>query len=326
MDDNVSNPAEAHLPAEVLRLSHNLEAHDVTLPKDSDGYRMREKLLREMYGRFGKNAEMEEIYRWFQGVDRTRRTDWTEEAVSALRELPDRCPKEDGEWKRVDISKDDYWVWVKSEAVEEGFISQSELIKVYVSPEDTLEISAMFTEAVSTLLRRARYTFYSKAARVCRNDPICFWVTEHDYPILEEFFGTGRYTLTEKLPFVAYLNGLGIGREAISWTSQNGIQAILIAAYLSMKDNEEDLDLEEMYSLMVKGWNGELGEDHPIQEKFMCENAQVIMILLETIDVITGNTPLDRNNLLLRGEGRLWRALRHGNSWIEVAKEYSRGD
>lgn len=324
MDDNISNPAEARLPAEVLRLSHNLEAHDVTLPKDSDGYRTREELLRELYGRFGKNAKMEQIYRWFQGVDETRETDWTKEAISALHDLPDRCPKEDGEWKRVDISTDDYWIWVKSEAEEEGFISQTELIKVYASPENVLEISAMFTEAVSTLLRRARYTFYSKAARICRNDPICFWVTEHDYPILEEFFENGRYTLTETLPFVAYHNGLGIGREAMSWTSQNGVQAILIATYLSMKDDAEDLDLEEMYSLMVKGWNRELGEDHPMQEEFGYENAQILMILLETIDAITSNASLDRNSLLLRGEGRLWRALKEGRSWTEVAVEYSR--
>ncbi len=55
---------------------------------------------------------------------------------------------------------------------------------------------------------------------------------------------------------------------------------------------------------------------------FQYTRAQTVLLLLDTMDVITGKTVLDNNHLLLQENGYIWRALGQASSWTQAERNY----
>ena len=83
-----------------------------------------------------------------------------------------------------------------------------------------------------------------------------------------------------------------------------------------------DVDLGEMYSLMMQAWNGDLPDKHPLSEALRYERAQTILLLLDTMDLLTGKTVFTDDHFLLQENGCLWHALGMASSWEKAEKEY----
>ena len=64
-----------------------------------------------------------------------------------------------------------------------------------------------------------------------------------------------------------------------------------------------------MYAQYVRAWNGDLPKDHPMSKEFRNANAQELLILLETLDVLLGSSERADGCLLLNGDASLWYAL-----------------
>lgn len=60
------------------------------------------------------------------------------------------------------------------------------------------------------------------------------------------------------------------------------------------------------------------------KRSFRNENAQLLLTLLDTIDVITGKTAIDDGHLLLQQDEALWDALCWSNNWYQVGKRSGR--
>ena len=206
---------------------------------------------------------------------------------------------------------------------EEGY-SDMALIKVYISVSDAEMIVAVFEDVIRYLLNNGEHLFHAKVSRYERNDHICLWVGKEDFLQLEKYIQKYDDILITPLPFVAYRGKLGISREFYSWESHNGVQSGLICTYLNIVDSRENIDLLEMYSLFVRGWNGDLNDEHLFTKEYKNENAQALLILLESINVILGNTEITDDHLLLNGDGDLWYALGSSKNWYEVGKKVIR--
>ena len=197
-----------------------------------------------------------------------------------------------------------------------------ECIKVYVSVPDDRTVSELFIGAVTELFSFAINTFHAKASKWKRRDAMCFWVSANDYLTLKECLHKQSSEICRKLPFIAYDGNLGIGREMASWDSQSGIQSKLICAYFSTKDCAEDVSLNEMYSLFVQGWNGDLPDEHPMTVQFKTGAAQILLVLLESIRSIIEDTEMSRNNLLLSDDNELWDNLCNSRNWADVGDRF----
>ena len=125
------------------------------------------------------------------------------------------------------------------------------------------------------------------------------------------------------MPFIAYCGRLGISRELATFDSHNSEQALLISSYFNSLEKEEDVSLSRMYDLLIKAWNQEISADHPVMKAFQYTRAQTVLILLDTMDVITGKTVLDNNHLFLQENGYIWRALGQASSWTQAERKYN---
>lgn len=171
---------------------------------------------------------------------------------------------------------------------------------------------------VSFLVQICNRRFHAKVSRYKRSDQICLWIPREDFFALERHIATFDEELVTPLPFVAYRNKLGISREFCKWDSHNGAQATLISCYLQQIKDEAEIDAIDMYSLYVRAWNGELDESHPFTKEFKRNDAQELLVLLETLDVILGNATLTDDCLLLSNDGSLWGDLGCAKNWHAV--------
>ena len=80
----------------------------------------------------------------------------------------------------------------------------------------------------------------------------------------------------------------------------NSEQALLISSYFNSLEKEEDVSLSRMYDLLIKAWNQEISADHPVMKAFQYTRAQTVLLLLDTMDVITGKTVLGNDHLFLQ--------------------------
>ena len=149
---------------------------------------------------------------------------------------------------------------------------------------------------------------------------MCFWVSRNDFDLLEKYFADCRNITGGAMPFIAYRGKLGISRELATFDSHNSLQAQLISSYFNSLDNVDEVDLGKLYSLLLKAWNGELKEGHPVRKAFQYSRVQSILLLLDTMDILTGKTRLDDDHLFLQENESLWRALGQAACWEEVEK------
>jgi len=301
--------------------SQNASIREFSLPQDSKSYQEREKFLRELFIEFGKSDSMLKIYRRMHNVDSSVHTDWSKENFESLQKITAQNAYR-WKWVRLD-GNDNFWDYVKVGALhKENEIHNCEMIKVYVSIDDDVHVATIFIDAITSLLSCGINSFYAKVSKYKRNDVMCFWLSKHDYHVLSDCLSTYQTELRQKLPFIAYHNNLGIGREMASWDSQSAIQAELITTYFSLVQKPEDISLSEMYHLFVKGWNNDLDAEHPMTKKYKETNAQILLVLLDSIDVITGKTVMDDKHLLLQDDRAIWEALCDGENWAAVGERY----
>ena len=197
------------------------------------------------------------------------------------------------------------------------------LIKVYISVADEDNILPVFGDAVKFLIQQGKHRFHAKVARRRRSDHICLWTAGEDFFALENYLKKYDKDLITPLPFIAYRNKLGISREFYSWDSHNGVQASMISLYLKHIENIADVEVLTMYSEYVKAWNGELPDDHYLTKEYKRSNTQEFLILIETLDVLLGNSKITDDHFLLNGDEALWMALGESKNWWQVGKKMS---
>lgn len=256
-------------------------------------------------------------------VDNNVRSDWNEKNYNLLKQELDKFADR---WKHLNIDKhNNHWCFVNGTPKnEDDEISCLMYIKMYISVPDDIHISTLFMDAVRVLAEKCINSFTAKVSKYKRHDAICIWVSRHDFFLMEQFCKSLEDEICRKLPFIVYRGNIGIGREMASWDSQSGIQCRLFAAYFSMKERPEDISLSEMYSLFVQGWNGDLPDDHPMAKEFKSENAQIMLVLLDSLDVNLGITELNDQHIFLQDDKRIWSPLCDENCWADVGERYLR--
>ena len=279
-------------------------------------------LLQLLYAHKGPKIVQRDVYDSIQGLnEHAGRLHGISEALQKLKELA--CARIGINRCSIDIH-DDYWGRFDFEYGEDNReYDDLSLVKVYLSTRDHTNCVALFQDVVTFLAQTCRHRFHAKVSRYKRSDQICLWVPRRDFFALERHIASYDELVTP-LPFVAYRNKLGVSREFCSWDSHNGVQATLISCYLQQMGDEASIDVLDMYSMYVRAWNGELDEDHPLTKEFMHSNAQELLILLETLDVLLGNAELTDDCLLLNGDGSLWYALGSARNWHAVQTSIER--
>lgn len=312
----------AALPDACPRLSKFMGVRELAM--EAACTHSREKLnaiLRDLYVRYAPNLSVDEVYGAIQCIDQSDTP--ALDVGETLRGLEEearlsgcfRCQinAHDRHWGRLDLERCEH---------EPGYDDLS-LIKVYLSP---LEEKALgfFESLVSFLIREGSHRFHAKVARRARGDRICIWTARDDFFALEERLQSWDVALHTPLPFVAYRSKMGVSRELASWDSHNSTQTDLIVHYLKSINDASEIDVIEMYAQYVKAWNADLPEDHPLSTRFRRSDAQQLLLLLETLDVILGNASLADDCLLLGDNGRQWHALAHARNWHEAGERLLR--
>jgi hypothetical protein len=306
---------------EVSSLNAGLKTY--ILQQENPAYSAREEILKDLFRRYGKDADQYVIYEDLQGIDRSVDTGLCRDNIESLKELAASMPDK---WKDcfTDTGYDRWWKFsVESALPAADWLSDLALIKVYVSLRDISKLSKVFCETVRLLLAYSDNRFHAKVSRVKRKDSMCFWVSRHAFHILESHFSECSDVIGGAMPFIAYRGRLGISRELATFDSHNSEQALLISSYFNSLEKEEDVSLSRMYDLLIKAWNQEISADHPVMKAFQYTRAQTVLILLDTMDVITGKTVLDNDHLFLQENGNIWRALGQASSWVQAERNYN---
>lgn len=311
------------LPDGVHISSRNVGIRDYLIDTDTPAYQKLEQLVRGLFVKFGSNANHTDLFQEIHCVDDNVRSDWNEKYYNRLKQELDKYADR---WKHLNIDKhNNHWCFVNGTPPnEDDEISSLMYIKMYISVPDDIHISTLFMDVVKVLADKGINSFTAKVSKYKRHDAICIWVSRQDFFLMEQFFKSREDEICRKLPFIVYRGNIGIGREMASWDSQSGIQCQLFAAYFSMKERPEDISLSEMYSLFVQGWNGDLPDDHPMTKEFKSENAQIMLVLLDSLDVNLGITELNDQHIFLQDDKRTWSPLCDENCWADVGEEYLR--
>ena len=276
-------------------------------------------ILKGLFDAHGRKIVLHDVYDAIQGFrKKEKKTKRVTSTIDSLKTYADSLEKIYSCWTDT---HDDYWgkIDIKRVEHEKGYGDMA-LIKVYISVSDRERIIEVFEDIIRFLIDKGEHVFHSKVSRFERNDHICLWVGREDFFLLEKYIYKYDNILFTPLTFVAYRGKLGISREFYSWDSHNGVQSGLICTYLKTIDSREKIDLIDMYKLFVRGWNGDLDEDHPLTKEFKKENAQALLILLESLNVILGNEVITDDHLLLNGDGDFWMKLGQSKNWFEVGE------
>ena len=306
----------------MIKPSVNAGIKEYEILRDTAGYLSRETLLKDLYRKYGSEASVYDIYEDLQGIDRSVNTGLEEDRFREFKEIAGSMP---GRWKdcRVSTGRDKWWKFsVESADPKASWLRDLALLKVYVSVDEPSRVMEVFCRTVRLLLEQSDNRFHAKVSRIKRKDSMCFWVSRYSCFLLQKFFEDNHHVIADALPFIAYRGKLGISRELATFDSHNSIQALLISRYFRTVKNKDEVDLGDMYSLMMQAWNGNLPDKHPLAEAFRYERAQTILLLLDTMDIITGKTDFTDEHFLLQENGCLWHALGIASSWEMAEKEY----
>lgn len=284
--------------------------------RNQERYDQMNHQLVDLYDQYGKDISQSQAYLIIQGVRNEE-----EKYVFPDGYLTDlkTYAEEQKNIYRVHSSRDENWLRLNiSRHADEPGYSDLALVKSYLSVADDMNCGEVFQQVVRFLIDFGIHRFHAKIARRKRSDHICLWTAREDFFRLEDYLQKSKIHLMKPLPFVAYRGEIGISREMFSWKSYNGVISGLIRNYLAMIDHREEISLLDMYALYVRAWNGDLAEDHPFTIEYKPANAQELLILLETLNVMVGGCELTDDHLLLNGNQKLWYALGQAKNWFEV--------
>lgn len=288
--------------------------------KNFEKYDQLNYILTDLYMRYGGEISLSNVYDYIQSLERN--ADYGDRIDKTLYSLKVAADSKNTFFECSVDSKSTSWgrfdLQVKEH--ESGF-SDMALVKVYLSLLDHGKIIRVFEETVVFLIEHCKHRFHAKVALDNRRDQICLWVSREDFFQLEGFLQKYNKDLYTALPFVAYRNNIGISREFWSWDSHNGVQAALITSYLKQVKDAETIDVVDMYAKYVRAWNGDLKEDDLMTSEFKRSNAQEFIVLLDSLDVMLGNSEITDDHILLNGDDDLWYSLGHAKNWYEVGRE-----
>ena len=290
---------------------------------DEDRHIKLNSILKELYLKRGREIRADEVY------DKLQNISGSDERIKGIDKLLEELQLNAEANKAVYSCsvnlRDHYWgrFDVSRQKSEPGY-SDMALIKVYLTAAEEKKILSIFGATVEFLINQGKHRFHAKVARRRRTDHICLWTAREDFFALEKYLKKVDKDLITPLPFIAYRNKLGISREFYSWDSHNGVQASMISLYLQHIDNISDVEVLTMYSEYVKAWNGELPDDHYLSKEYKRNNAQEFLILIETLDILLGNSKITDDHFLLNGDENLWMALGEAKNWFQIGKRWVR--
>ena len=259
-----------------------------------------------------------EVYEQMHNIEDVRVGEGLRKMLERLRQRAERAG-----CHHCRVDDDHHWGWFHLERHGKDKRNWDiALVKVYLTHRDQALSQVLFEDIVSYLIDEGGYRMHAKIARCRRDDHICLWVSRDDFHLVEDYAAEHATDLVCTLPFVAYRGKLGITREFCGWKSYNGVVSELIAAYLAQVDDASDIDVVEMYDAYVRAWNGDLGDNEAFTRAFKHSDAQELLVLLETLDVLLGNASLDDGHLLLNCDGDMWHALGSARNWFEVQQEF----
>ncbi|WP_185752390.1 hypothetical protein [Butyrivibrio sp. AE2032] len=280
-------------------------------------------VLMELYDKYGAEVYAQNVYFDIQHIGYCYENE--SEIRSVVGMLKDYADSKGCSYRCCIDVRDHDWAKIKYERFENdpGYGDMA-LIKVYISVIKSSEIIHVFDDVVRFLIDNGTHRFCAKTAIRERTDHICFWLGREDFFLLEKYVAKYDEILEKTLDFVPYRGKIGITREFYSWLSYNSFLSELIEVYLKDVEGRMGIDVLEMYSSYVKAWNGELEADSAFSKKFRESNAQELLVLLESLDVILGKATIEDDSILLSGDGELWRALGNSKNWYEVGVNIKR--
>lgn len=286
---------------------------------NKEKYKELNQILRQLYSLHGNQITSGTVYSFIQNMKQDKKTvSGIDEALVRLKERAEKegqshsctIDSDSTRWGRFDLQRFEK---------EPGY-SDISLVKVYLSVFNRERIVSVFEDVVGYLIKYSCHRFHAKVAFDFRNDQMCLWLAREDFFLLERYIKKYDEILFTPLPFIAYRNKMGISREFWTWDSHSGVQATLISSYLRQVDSVDQADVYDMYSKYVLAWNGAL-DGNMMASEFKKSNAQEFLILLESLDMILGNSSVGDDSILLNGDGQLWSALGHSKNWFEVGAE-----
>ena len=278
--------------------------------------------LKDLYEKYGQFANSNTIYRDFQQVgEYYENADEIRKAVSGLKAHADSSNTVES--CRIEID-DEYWAKIDVQRKDGTHLSDMSLVKVYVSVKETKDLLQIFDSTLRFLIDECSDLFHAKISVRERKDHICLWVSRMDFFMLENFLSKFEEALYSPLDFVPYRGKLGITREFFTWSSYNGQVSELIALYFNGVTSIDDIDVLDMYSKYVRAWNGDYDEKNKFADTFKKTNAQELIILLESLDVMLGNSTIHDESILLNSDGSMWCALGESKNWHDVGVQMGR--
>ena len=242
---------------------------------DTESYKSRELLLQNLYDKYGSDVDYEKLYREFQTVNEDIVTD-IEPKVCEFGKLN----KSGLLWTNADR----YWLYVNKRNV-----SSMDIIKVYATPLDTTLLFDIYYGAVS-LLSEGEHGFASKASKIQRLDPLCFWVEREDFFRLEEYLR--QFDLERALPFIPYRGNIGISRETVE--SYNKSLSQLMALYFATRPLR--VNLVDMYHLLLSMVNEQINAKF---DTFFLTYPHTVVVLIKSMEIVVNETEITDDSMLL---------------------------
>lgn len=277
--------------------------------------------LKELYRLYlNCNKKNESVYHHMQGFDRDKKTDWEYEDEELKNKLILKYGFDEDK-RELSVNSGNAWCQIRySKDTDAKKTDLYSMVKVYASVRDG-KVKDLFLGAVEYLILNGEIHFYSKVSEYMRNDSMCFWVSRKGFFLLEKYFS--EKDIVKSLPFTPYRGNLGISREIhAGWSSSyNSCITELFELYFRRINNETELNLQDMYQYLIDMWNGEYGIEY--SDPYAKDDAQLLVVLLESMAVITGRTEIDDNNFLL-SEDSLWGTLCECRCWAELEDRINR--
>lgn len=314
--------AEDILP-EIPRYSDNLGLRQKFLNKRNNIYIELTSLLKGIYQSTYPKFDTSEIYRLLMRLnERELIVDNIKKFEAQLVNLAEG----NSNWQTTNVNTSaGHWVQVtyysthKDQCLSPG---KPENIKVYACFY-TYDIQDVFMESLKYLISHAGDTFAAKIATYNRSDQMCYWLSPKDFKYLEKYYAQYSDKMTRSMPFIAYRGKLGISKEFPGAdNSHNSTQAHIIADYLKHISVFDEVDLESMYNNYIAKWNADIYEINDYGS-FKKSSALSLIVILDSLDVILGETQINELSFILSGNSKFWQILSRSNCWADVNRFYT---
>lgn len=228
-------------------------------------------------------------------------------------------------WLSVDTKDytDSYWYYVKAMKDSRHYEIGPMYIKVTISVSGCRP-GGIFIAAVRELLENGEHEFQAKLTKYERRESMVFWLKNSEFFLLEACMKQYDDYLIQRLPFAAYRGKLGVSRDLYGVGSHHSVQGELLENYFKLIKERDEISIENMYQYLLDSWNdvlpGKDGKDLFSRTPYVTWDAQMLVILLESLFVILGERKITDEHIFLNNEKLVWHALGNGRCWKEVGE------